>query len=80
MLSSGACAGYVFLYAVWYFISELEITGGPWHSVGSFQSTFTPSTRHLFEGVGVGGSLRAASRDSPVDVPQVCPRRFTSAT
>ena len=24
----GACAGYVFLYAVWYFISELEITGG----------------------------------------------------
>jgi transmembrane 9 superfamily protein 2/4 len=28
MLSSGACAGYVFLYAVWYFVSELEITGG----------------------------------------------------
>jgi len=27
-MSSGACAGYVFLYAVWYFISELEITGG----------------------------------------------------
>merc|ERR1712216_968367 len=28
VMSSGACAGYVFLYAVWYFISELEITGG----------------------------------------------------
>jgi len=28
VLSSGACAGYVFLYAVWYFVSELEISGG----------------------------------------------------
>jgi len=28
VMSSGACAGYVFLYAVWYFISELEISGG----------------------------------------------------
>jgi len=27
VLSSGSCAGYIFLYAVWYYASELEITG-----------------------------------------------------
>ncbi|KAH8063902.1 hypothetical protein JL720_13062 [Aureococcus anophagefferens] len=27
VLSSGACAGYVLLYAVWYYVFELEITG-----------------------------------------------------
>jgi len=27
VLSSGACAGYVLAYAIWYYVSELEITG-----------------------------------------------------
>ena len=27
MLSSGSCAFYVFLYAIWYFFAELDING-----------------------------------------------------
>ena len=27
MLSSGSCAGYIFLYAIWYFFTELDIEG-----------------------------------------------------
>ena len=27
LLSSGSCAGYIFLYSIWYFMTELDING-----------------------------------------------------